>query len=108
MSRFLLIASFTASLVLVGCTSTNDPPAGDTGDPVITAMQARDVIRSAYPDLDFGEDVMTGTELVNGAWIDGYMMSATVGVDVLEIVVDAHSGEIVKQVTLEGYAAPHL
>lgn len=108
MVRSLFSVLLAASAVLSGCIGADDGPTSDHHDQRVTADRAREVIRSAYPNLNFGRDVMSGTEFVNGAWIEGYMMSATVGVDVLEVVVDAHSGEIVKEVMLSGFAAPRL
>jgi hypothetical protein len=79
----------------------------DFGEDLISPSEAQQIVWSAYPDYDFGEDIMSGPEQVGDIWIDAYMMSADVNFDVLEVLVDAHTGEIVKEVLLEGFAAPH-
>lgn len=76
------------------------------GDDIVSLSEAQQTVRNAYPDYDFGEDIMSGPEQIGDIWIDAYMMSATVDFDVLEVVVDAHTGEIVKEVILENFAAP--
>jgi hypothetical protein len=83
-------------------------PGGDAPDENASLEQARDAIRAAYPGLDFGREVMAGREQLGDAWIDGYMMSAPLDDDVLEVIVDARTGEIAKEVTLAGFNAPRL
>lgn len=72
---------------------------------MISPSEAQHVVWEAYPDLNFGEDIMSGPELVGDVWIDGYMLSAVDGFDIFEVIVDGYNGEIVKEVVLEGYAA---
>lgn len=78
----------------------------DDTQEMITPAEAQRIVWEKYPDLNFGEDVMSGPELVGDTWIQGYMLSAQDGFDIFEVIVDGHSGEIVKEVLLEDFAAP--
>ncbi len=96
---------FERSDLVVEVNDMNDT--GRSTDEVISPREAQEIVFSAYPDYNFGEDIMSGPEEVGEVWIDGYMMSATVDNDVIEVIVDAHSSQIVKVVSLDGFAVAH-
>lgn len=73
-------------------------------DEMITPAEAQQIVWKTYPELNFGEDIMSGPELVGDKWIQGYMLSAQNGLDIFEVIVDGFTGEIVKEVILEGYS----
>lgn len=80
-------------------------PDGEAEDIYVGEAAATQVIWELYPDLDFGEDVMFGFEEVDGVEVPAYMMSAVDGFDVVEVLVDARTGEFLKEVVLEDFAA---
>ncbi len=71
---------------------------------MITSDEARRVVLQTYPKINFDKSVMSGDELVGDIQVQGYMFSAIDGPDILEVIVDAYSGKVVKEVVLEGYA----
>lgn len=83
-----------------------DTSTGSTAETYISEADATTIINALYPGYDFGKDIMFGSEDVDGVDVPAYMMSAVDGLDVLEVLVDAQTGEFLKEVRLEDFAAP--
>lgn len=74
--------------------------------PVISEEEALDRLQDERPDLDFDDEVMYGPEeMDDGTWRMAVMGSALVGVDVVEVLLDAHDGTFLKEVVLPGMNA---
>jgi hypothetical protein len=71
---------------------------------MVSISKARQVVEETYPDLNFDTGVMSGLEKVDDEWVEGYMLSARDGSDIIQVIVDGRTGEVVKEVALEDYA----